>query len=180
MRVTHVWGETAQYAQAAAAAGQIPHIVRTPEELIGQVDGAVVDHRHGKEHLPAAWPLLDAKIPLFIDKPFCYRQTEGKRFLAAGRGVGRAGVFFFDAAQTGFVPGLCQKDASARLHSGRGLHWPLRYQVEVGRRLFLWHSPSGYGAAPARRGYTLGRDSSRGRGQPHGYSHVPRRLRGDP
>ena len=86
--MTHVWGETAQYAQAAAAAGQIPHIVRTPEELIGQVDAAVVDHRHGKEHLPAARPLLEAKIPLFIDKPFCYRQAEGKRFLARAEELG--------------------------------------------------------------------------------------------
>ena len=88
VRVTHVWGETAQYAQAAAAAGQIPHIVRTPEELIGQVDAAVVDHRHGKDHLPAAWPLLEAKIPLFIDKPFCYRRAEGKRFLARAEELG--------------------------------------------------------------------------------------------
>ena len=88
VRVTHVWGETSQYAQAAAAAGQIPHIVRTPEELIGQVDGAVVDHRHGEEHLPAARPLLEAKLPLFIDKPFCYRRAEGKRFLARAEKLG--------------------------------------------------------------------------------------------
>ena len=88
VRVTHVWGETAQYAQAAAAAGQIPHIVRTPEELIVQVDAAVVDHRHGKDHLPAARPLLEAKIPLFIDKPFCYRRAEGKRFLARAEELG--------------------------------------------------------------------------------------------
>ena len=112
VRVTHVWGETDQYAQAAATAGQIPHIVRTPEELIGQVDAAVVDHRHGKEHLPAARSLLEAKIPLFIDKPFCYRQAEGKALFGSGCGVGRAGLFFFHVAQTGFVPGLCQKDCA--------------------------------------------------------------------
>ncbi len=88
VRVTHVWGETAQYAQAAAAAGQIPHMVRAPEALIGQVDAAVVDHRHGKEHLPAARPLLEAKIPLFIDKPFCYRLAEGKCFLARAEELG--------------------------------------------------------------------------------------------
>ena len=56
--------------------------------MIGQVDAAVVDHRHGKEHLPAARPLLEAKIPLFIDKPFCYRQAEGKRFLARAAELG--------------------------------------------------------------------------------------------
>ncbi|MBM3277572.1 MAG: Gfo/Idh/MocA family oxidoreductase [Candidatus Handelsmanbacteria bacterium] len=81
-QVTSVWGETRAFALKAAEAGQIPLIVRNPADLIGQVDGAVVDHRHGKFHLPAAWPLLEAKIPLFIDKPFCYRLSEGKRFLA--------------------------------------------------------------------------------------------------
>ncbi|MFA6111052.1 MAG: Gfo/Idh/MocA family oxidoreductase [Candidatus Latescibacterota bacterium] len=81
-RVTHVWGETRDFARKAAEAGQIPQIVSSPAELVGQVDAAVVDHRHGKLHLPAAWPLLEAKIPLFIDKPFCYRRSEGARFLA--------------------------------------------------------------------------------------------------
>jgi predicted dehydrogenase len=80
--VTQVWGETRAFALKAAEAGQIPQIAKMPQDLIGQVDGAVVDHRHGKLHLPAARPLLEAKIPLFIDKPFCYRLAEGKRFLA--------------------------------------------------------------------------------------------------
>ena len=82
VRVTHVWGETKAYAKAAAEAGQIPHIVARPEDMIGQVEAACVDHRHGKFHLPAVKPLLEAKLPLFVDKPFCYRKAEGKRFLA--------------------------------------------------------------------------------------------------
>lgn len=86
--VTHVWGETAAYARKAAEAGQIPHIVKKPEDLIGQVDAACVDHRHGKFHLPAAMPLLEAGMPLFIDKPFCYRLSEGRRFLAKAEKLG--------------------------------------------------------------------------------------------
>ncbi len=81
-RVIQVWGETRTLALKAAAAGMIPQIVKTPEALIGKVDGAVVDHRHGRLHLAAARPLLEAGIPLFIDKPFCYRVAEGRRFLA--------------------------------------------------------------------------------------------------
>ena len=81
-QVTQVWGETRAFALKAAEAGQIPQIVKNPAEMIGQVDGVVVDHRHGKLHLPAAWPLLKARIPLFIDKPFSYRLAEGRRFLA--------------------------------------------------------------------------------------------------
>ena len=81
VKVTHVWGETKAFARKAAAAGQIEHIVGAPEDFIGAVDAAVVDHRHGKLHLPAAKPLLEAGMPLFIDKPFCYRRAEGQRFL---------------------------------------------------------------------------------------------------
>ena len=88
VRVTHVWGETKAFAAAAAAAGEIPHIVKEPEELIGQVDAACVDHRHGKYHLPAVSPLLEARLPLFVDKPFCYRKAEGKRFLARAKTLG--------------------------------------------------------------------------------------------
>ncbi len=80
-RVTHVWGERDVYAKRAAAEGDIPHIVRSPIDLIGAVDAVVVDHRHAKHHLPAARPLLEAKLPLFVDKPFCYRVAEGRRFL---------------------------------------------------------------------------------------------------
>lgn len=81
-QVTHVWGETRAFALKAAEIGQIPQIIKNPADLVGQVDGAVVDHRHGKFHLPAAKALLEARIPLFIDKPFCYRLAEGRRFLA--------------------------------------------------------------------------------------------------
>ena len=87
-QVVGVWGETPELAQDAAERGQIPRVVSNPEEFIGSVDGVVVDHRHAKDHLPAAQALLEAKIPLFIDKPFCYRTEEGKAFLARAHELG--------------------------------------------------------------------------------------------
>ena len=87
-RATCLWGETRAFARQAAEAGQIPKIVSKPEEMVGMVDAAVVDHRHGKFHLPAVKALLEAKIPLFVDKPFCYRTAEGRRFLARARELG--------------------------------------------------------------------------------------------
>ena len=33
-------------------------------------------------------PLIEAKIPLFVDKPFCYRVKEGREFLARARELG--------------------------------------------------------------------------------------------
>ena len=87
-RVSCVWGETARFARDASERGQIPEIVKTPEDMIGKVDAAFVDHRHAKYHLPAARPLLEARIPLFIDKPFCYRVREGRAFLKRAAELG--------------------------------------------------------------------------------------------
>jgi predicted dehydrogenase len=87
-RVVGVWGETPELAKEAAERGQIPDIVDTPEGFIGRVDGVVVDHRHARDHLPAARALLEARLPLFIDKPFCYRVEEGRAFLERARTLG--------------------------------------------------------------------------------------------
>ena len=87
-RIVCVWGESAKFAKSAAERGEIPEIVETPADMIGKVDAACVDHRHAMHHLPAALPLLEAKVPLFIDKPFCYRVREGKKFLARAHELG--------------------------------------------------------------------------------------------
>ncbi len=85
VRVEAIWGEKSAWAEDVAGATGIPVIVRKPEHLIGMVDAAIVDHRDGKFHLPAAGPLLEARMPLFIDKPFCCSLAEGRRFLARAR-----------------------------------------------------------------------------------------------
>jgi predicted dehydrogenase len=83
--VDYVWGETREFAKAAADTGQIPHIVERPSEMIGKIDALIVDHRHPKYHLKAALPFVKQGIPTFIDKPFCYRATEGRAFLEIAR-----------------------------------------------------------------------------------------------
>jgi predicted dehydrogenase len=85
VRVEAIWGEKHKWAEEVAADTDIPTIVRKPKDLIGMVDAVILDHRDGKYHLPAALPLLRARLPLFVDKPFCCRLAEGKRFLAEAR-----------------------------------------------------------------------------------------------
>jgi len=88
MSVKYVWGETEDFARNAAAKGNIPNIVSDPVEMMGKIDALIVDHRHAKYHLEAAAPFVKAGIPTFIDKPFCYRVSEGKEFLAMAREAG--------------------------------------------------------------------------------------------
>jgi len=87
-RVVAIWGETAAFAKKAAKTGKIPAIVERPADMIGEIDGVVIDHRHPKFHLPAAEAFLAAGVPMFIDKPFCYRLSAGKKFLARARRLG--------------------------------------------------------------------------------------------
>ena len=83
--VKYVWGETEEFARNAAEKGNIPHIVKDPEEMLGEIDALIVDHRHAQYHLKAATPFIKEGIPTFIDKPFCYRAAEGEEFLELAR-----------------------------------------------------------------------------------------------
>jgi predicted dehydrogenase len=86
--VTHVWGETDELAKKAAEDGGIPNIVAEPPDMLGHVDAVLVDHRHGKCHLPAARPFVEAGIPVFIDKPLCTDLDEGVEFVRFARAKG--------------------------------------------------------------------------------------------
>lgn len=45
-------------------------LVDRPEDLIGMVDGVLVESQGGREHLAKARPFLEAGMPVYIDKPF--------------------------------------------------------------------------------------------------------------
>lgn len=88
VEVVYVWGETEEFARNAMKKGSIPNMVKDPKEMMGKIDALIVDHRHAKYHLEAATPFVKAGIPTFIDKPFCYRVEEGKKFLSMARKSG--------------------------------------------------------------------------------------------
>lgn len=88
VEVLYVWGETEEFAKSAMVKGNIPNMVKDPREMLGKIDALIVDHRHAKYHLEAAIPFIKAGIPTFIDKPFCYRISEGKEFLALAEKYG--------------------------------------------------------------------------------------------
>ncbi len=86
--VDYLWGETDAYAKDAAKKGKIATIVKRPRDMLGKVDAVLVDHRHPKYHLKAVWPFVEAGVPTFVDKPFCYRSDEGKKLLALAKTKG--------------------------------------------------------------------------------------------
>lgn len=101
VEVKYVWGETEELARTAMEKGSIPEMVKDPAEMLGKIDALIVDHRHAKYHLEAATPFIRARIPVFIDKPFCYRVEEGKKFLELARKSGTPVTSYSGIAHSG-------------------------------------------------------------------------------
>jgi len=100
VEVKYVWGETEAFAKSAMEKGNIPNQVKDPMEMMGKIDALIVDHRHPKFHLEPAIPFIKEGIPTFIDKPFCYRATEGKDFLQLAKKVGTPVTSYSSIAQS--------------------------------------------------------------------------------
>jgi len=85
-QVTHIWGEKDEWAKQTAEKGQIPTIVAKCTDMLGEVDGVMIDHRDGKYHLAAAKPFVKAGYPVFVDKPMSRSLAEAKAFLKFRKG----------------------------------------------------------------------------------------------
>ena len=84
-RVEMIWGEKDEFAQKTAADGRIPVIVKDWREMLGKVDGVMIDHRHAKYHFEPAKFFLSNGVPTFVDKPFTFTLAEGKKLIAIAR-----------------------------------------------------------------------------------------------
>ena len=84
-RATMVWGEAPRFAKASAAAGRIPTIVKDWRDMLGQVDGIMITHRHAKYHAEVARFFVNHGVPCFVDKPFTFTLAEGKSLCRLAR-----------------------------------------------------------------------------------------------
>lgn len=122
MEVKYLWGETEAFAKKAMKDGHIPEMVKDPNDMLGKIDGLIVDHRHGKFHLEPAIPFIKTGIPTFVDKPFCYRAAEGKTFLELARKHGTPITSFSSIAHS-----YETFDIKEQLQNIRGINQVVRY-----------------------------------------------------
>lgn len=70
-------------------------LVDRPEDLIGRVDGVLIEANDGSIHRERALPFLEAGLPVFVDKPFATSVAAARAMLAAAE---RRGVAIFSAS----------------------------------------------------------------------------------
>jgi virulence factor len=78
-------------------------LVDRPEELIGRVDGVLIESQEGAAHLGRARTFLEAGLPVFIDKPFT-NSVHDAREIARLSAAHNAPVFSCSSLR--FVPDL--------------------------------------------------------------------------
>lgn len=57
-------------------------IVDKPEDMIGKIDAVCVESQGGSPHLERAKPFIEAKLPVFVDKPFTCSVADAKALFA--------------------------------------------------------------------------------------------------
>ena len=70
-RISHVWGNDMKRVEALSATHSIPNRVADSREMIGSIDGVLIidDTGGGATHADLARPFLEARLPVFVDKP---------------------------------------------------------------------------------------------------------------
>jgi Oxidoreductase family, NAD-binding Rossmann fold len=76
-------------------------LVNSIEELCQKVDAVLIESVDGRPHLEQIKPVLKAKKPVFIDKPFAGSLRDAKEIVRLAR---EAGVPFFSSSSLRFVP----------------------------------------------------------------------------
>jgi virulence factor len=70
-------------------------ILDAPQDLLGKIDGVLIEAVDGSVHLERALPFVEAGLPVWIDKPFTCSTDEARRLVAA---AGRKGVPLMSAS----------------------------------------------------------------------------------
>lgn len=93
-----------------AEKGEISIIVDQPEDLLGQVDAAVICTRDGARHREQAEPLLKAGVPVLMDKPFATTPADAEATIAAAQA---GGTPLDSSSALRFVPEIAEFAAAA-------------------------------------------------------------------
>jgi hypothetical protein len=83
VRITSLWGgEPARVEELLKLSSEVTNAV-TLDELIGSVDAVIIGHRHGDLHRAHALPAIEARRPIFVDKPLANSLADAEAIVSA-------------------------------------------------------------------------------------------------
>ena len=79
-RVTHVWTQDENHTNWLQQGCHIPNRVKNIQDFVGNVDAVILARDDYDRHAEMALPLLNAGIPVFVDKPLALEVGELRQF----------------------------------------------------------------------------------------------------
>jgi virulence factor len=86
-------------------------LVDNPEQMLGKVDGMLIESQEGTPHLARARPFLEAGVPCYIDKPFTCSVADAKEI---ARLAAKKNVPVFSSSSLRYAPELVELVADAK------------------------------------------------------------------
>jgi virulence factor len=80
-------------------------LVDKPEEMIGKVDGMLIESQEGTPHWERAKPFLEAGIPCYVDKPFTCSVADARKIIDLAE---RKKLPLFSSSSLRYAPELVQ------------------------------------------------------------------------
>ncbi|MCK4650914.1 Gfo/Idh/MocA family oxidoreductase [Candidatus Babeliales bacterium] len=81
-KVTHIWTQKKSLSEQIAKASNIENIVTHYEDLIGKVDAILLARDDSENHYKISKPLINAKLPIYIDKPISTKVIIAKKIFS--------------------------------------------------------------------------------------------------
>lgn len=125
-KVTCVYCDRPEDAQTVARAALIPTLVTDPTAMIGTVDAVIIATDIGAQHVERARPLVEAGLPLFIDKPLCDNRQDLHTFsdwIAAGAPILSSSSMRYCKEFTPYHRRTCEFGELRHIHLPMAKYW---------------------------------------------------------
>ncbi len=76
--VTHIWTQSDEISNQVSGFSKIGTIVKEKEDLIDFVDAVLLARDDAENHLEFAKPFIEARMPIFIDKPLAFSHKDAE------------------------------------------------------------------------------------------------------
>jgi hypothetical protein len=86
-------------------------LVDKPQDMLGKVDGMLIESQEGGAHWERARPFLEAGLPCYIDKPFTCSVADARKIVAL---ADKKKVAVFSASSLRYAPELTEYAAEAK------------------------------------------------------------------
>lgn len=87
-------------------------LVERPEQMIGKVDGMLIESQEGTVHWDRARPFLEAGLPCFVDKPFTCSVDHARKLIDLAQ---KKKVALFSSSSLRYAPELVQLAGDPKL-----------------------------------------------------------------